>query len=272
MPGRVHTTSPTPHSFAPSRSPFRPHLKEQQWFLSSVVAISNIKLKAGSRSCPSTADVESKILTATYRADPFFAVPLFLTSPPPPSILPFPVTLFAVLSLSLVLRAFSFSFWRRCHGNSSKSYKLVRFERHLPPATAASTLYPRSAPLPPTGSQCSLGLPDCAVYHSRVTAKTFDGPSACFLTRQPLNVLLPLCCCCRWLSFVVAVVAVGCCQWHSSNIWFSSLMPLVFLRPEPRSASWFRLPELLPFTPSPHVLPFPFPSLCIRQAKAIAHL
>lgn len=147
MPGRVHTTSPTPYSTALSCSPFRPHLKEQQWFLSSVVAISNIKLKAGSRSCPSTADVESKILTATYRADPF-AVALLPFSPTHLSCLFLSLSLRCSLSLSLALRAFLFSFWRRCHGNSSKSYKLVRFERHLPPASAASTLYPRSA-LPP---------------------------------------------------------------------------------------------------------------------------
>lgn len=127
------------------------------------------------------------------------------------------------LSLSLSLCAhFHFHFGvvaTEIHQNHINSFAL----KDISPQPPLLRLYTPAVPLS-TRCQCSLGLPDCAVYHSRVTAKTFDGPSACFLTRQPLNVLLPLVVvgCCRLLllllSFVVAVVAVGCCQWHSSNI------------------------------------------------------
>lgn len=141
----------------------------------------------------------------------------------PPTYLAFSChSLCGALSLSLSLCAhFHFHFGvvaTEIHQNHINSFAL----KDISPQPPLLRLYTPAPPVSPR-CQCSLGLPDCAVYHSRVTAKTFDGPSACFLTRQPLNVLLPLVVvgCCRLLlllSFVVAVVAVGCCQWHSSNI------------------------------------------------------
>lgn len=114
------------------------------------------------------------------------------------------------------------SFWPRCHGNSSKSYKLVPCLLDWP---AHFSAFPPTAATPPPP------LPRNSSLESEVS-----GSGSIAVYRWPKTFLWTICMFSytvfhdNRLVVVVVAVAGGCgCQWHLSNIWFSSLMPLVFL-------------------------------------------
>lgn len=98
-----------------------------------------------------------------------------------------------------------------------------------------------------------------AVYHSRVTAKTFDGPSACFLTRQPLNVVVVVVVAVAFLPVALEQYLIFFFDAISFLLSFGPLLLLLRLPQEARllARAFFLLLKSHSGSGMPHNLPHP---------------